>query len=310
MWLWKRLSTRGSTPDPESQRPTVTDYVIRARSLYDRNSDLRQLFDSAESAAYARFVDTEAILYLRELQEAGVAMPPWQEMLTVCGETDLRTFLSVGYQCYEIVRRHIPDDLPVPTKILDFGVGCARTMRFFYRETDHFECYGCDVDHKSIAYLQKEVPFIDARVTRNRPPLPYKHNFFDLVYSISVFTHLNLETFKAWIVEMHRILRPGGIFQVTLHGQTAFSLIVQEPERRRLIHIAEEEYLLKRDQFESGFVWLAQPVYSADIDTAQFGICFIQREKFERIIEPYFDLVEYVNGEIGGWQDMAVLRKR
>ncbi len=41
---------------------------------------------------------------------------------------------------------------------------------------------------------------------------------FDLVLANSVFTHLKLDTAKAWIKEIRRLLRPGGIALLSFHG--------------------------------------------------------------------------------------------
>ncbi len=286
-------------------------YLARSKALYDRSSDLRSRFPSADSPEYRRFVDTEAIIYIRELQEVGVPFPPWQEMVTVGGETDLRVFLNVGHDCYTLVRDGIPADLRYPINVLDFGVGCGRTMRFFFRDADRFKCHGCDVDHKAIEYLTRSVPFIEARVNQNRPPLPYEPSRFQLVYSISVFTHLNLESFRAWLQEMHRVLGDGGILQVTLHGDWAFSQVDREPERRRMIGIVEDEFSRQAAGYrESGFAWMRQPLGSADIDAAQFGINFVNREVLEKLIAPHFELVRYQQAAISNWQDFVILRKR
>jgi len=291
--------------------PELSDYILRAVSLFNRSPELQQRFGSPDDPAFFKFVDTEAILYLRELQEVGIPFPASQEMLTVGGETDLRLFLSIGYSCFDSIRKHIPPDLALPIKILDFGAGCARTMRFFFRETDTYECYACDVDQRAIAYLKECVPFIEAEATQNVPPLPYSSEFFALVYSISVFTHLDHGGFAVWIKEAHRVMKPGGVLLVTLHGERAFDIVSNEPERRRLIGISEEEFNSRRQAFAThGYLWMKQPVGSADIDTSHFGISFVSRRSFEDGIRPLFEIVEYVEGEIGGWQDLAVLGRK
>jgi SAM-dependent methyltransferase len=53
------------------------------------------------------------------------------------------------------------------------------------------------------------------------PPLPFEDASFDLVYSISVFTHLDEEMQDAWLNELKRVLRPGGILIITVHGLNA-----------------------------------------------------------------------------------------
>jgi SAM-dependent methyltransferase len=303
--ILKVTNTRGSAVPPEFQ-----DYILRAINLYDRSPDLRARFASADNPAFAKFIDTEAILYTRELQEVGVPFPASQEMLTVGGETDLRLFLSIGYSCFESVLKRIPETMARPINLLDFGVGCARTMRFFFREPHRFRCHGCDVDRRAIAYLIEDVPFIIAEQTGNHPPLPYPSSHFDVVYSISVFTHLAQNAFKLWLQEIHRVLKPDGLLMVTLHGDTAFNAVSSDPERRRLIGIRDQEFELGKFRFaKNGFTWMNQPAGSPDIDSSQFGICFISRRSLDSWILPGFKLLEYADGEIGGWQDLAILKR-
>lgn len=290
--------------------PSLNDYLLRELNLFNRSTELQERFGSPDSIEFTRFVETEAVLFFRELQEVGIPFPPSQDMLTVGGETDLRLFLSIGYACFENIRKNIPDDGEPPIKLLDFGIGCARTMRFFFREMNNFRCFGCDVDSRAIAYVQNSIPFIKAQLTKNLPPLPYPKGFFDLVYSVSVFSHLDYKVFDAWLAEIHRVLAWRGVFQVTIHGEHAYSIVSNESEMRKLIGISDDEFNSKRSSFEeTGFVWMKQPVGSANIDTSQFGISFVSRTQFEHLITPYFELVEFFDGEIGGWQDLAVLRK-
>jgi len=79
--------------------PSLYDYLARARNLYDRDSSVRSKYPSVEHPDFDRFIDTEAILFFREIQEVGIPFPLSREMLTVGGETDLRLFLSVGFCC-------------------------------------------------------------------------------------------------------------------------------------------------------------------------------------------------------------------
>lgn len=289
----------------------LEDYLIRSNSLYERDENLQKRFSSPEDYDFKKYIDTEAILYIREIQEAGIPFPPWQEMITVGGETDLRLFLSIGYACFQSVINNSHLNAGFPIKVLDFGVGCGRTMRFFYRDYKKFLCHGCDVDERAIDYLKKSIPFISAKVSGNLPPLPYTDDFFDFVYSISVFTHLDLNSFNSWIKEMSRILKKDAVLEISLHGVRAFSTIKNDAQKRSLIGINDDDFESKINSFQNdGFAWMKQPVGSKDIDISQFGITFISRERFEIISEPYFSIIDYLDGELGGWQDLVVLKKK
>ena len=53
------------------------------------------------------------------------------------------------------------------------------------------------------------------QVNAARPPLSYPDQSFDLIYAISVFTHLNEEMGNAWLQELHRVLKPNGLLIAT-----------------------------------------------------------------------------------------------
>ena len=311
----KKIFTAIKTENDSGMRPasqqSLIHYVARSINMLDRDSVSRERFPDPHSTDFVKYIDTEAILYIREIQEVGVPFPSWREMVTVGGQTDLRQFLSVGYGCYEMVRNNFPSEAQPQSKVLDFGVGCCRTARFFYRDSAKYMFYGCDVDRKAIDYINSSVSFITGHVSRNNPPLPYLNNFFDIVYSISVFTHLDWNSFAAWIKEVHRVINKGGTLILSLHCEVAFSIIKSSRARRDLICIAEDEFDKKVDLFKNdGFVWLRQPAGSDCINSDQYGISFIAQRRFEAFIEPFFNIVKFNPGEIGGWQDLVVLKKK
>jgi hypothetical protein len=43
---------------------------------------------------------------------------------------------------------------------------------------------------------------------------------FDLVYALSVFTHLDATGQGFWITELSRVLKPGGFLFITTHGES------------------------------------------------------------------------------------------
>src|SRR5947208_884804 len=64
------------------------------------------------------------------------------------------------------------------------------------------------------------------------PPLAFDDASFDLVYALSVFTHLTGDLQVAWRDELRRVLRPGGRLLITTHGRSYVPrLDVEERER-------------------------------------------------------------------------------
>ncbi len=103
--------------------------------------------------------------------------------------------------------------------LLDFGCGSGRLLAGWHIISPHVELFGCDLNARLIQWTQQNLPLaIQCQPNNLIPPLPYQNDQFDLIYLISVFTHLSKATQKQWIKELKRILRPNGYILITLHG--------------------------------------------------------------------------------------------
>lgn len=114
-------------------------------------------------------------------------------------------------------------------RILDFGCGAGRTLRHFSGEATEAEFWGCDIDETSIAWMEEELspPF---HVFKNgvEPPLEQADATFDLIWAISVFTHLT-SSWSRWLLELRRVLKPDGLLFVTFMGRGMSDEIAGEP---------------------------------------------------------------------------------
>src|SRR5262249_60680166 len=64
----------------------------------------------------------------------------------------------------------------------------------------------------------RNLPFARYQVNTLQPVLGYDDDAFDLIYALSVFTHLPEPDQLTWMDELHRVLRPGGHLILTTHG--------------------------------------------------------------------------------------------
>jgi SAM-dependent methyltransferase len=104
-------------------------------------------------------------------------------------------------------------------RVLDFGCGAGRALRHLddeARRCDEF--LACDIDRASIDWVKANLdPPFHAFVNELEPPLPLESASLDLVYAISVFTHLS-DSWARWLAELHRVLKPGGLLFATFLG--------------------------------------------------------------------------------------------
>lgn len=64
------------------------------------------------------------------------------------------------------------------------------------------------------------------------PPTTYPDSLFDVVYAVSVFTHLTVQRQRRWLAEFARIIRPGGLLLLTTHGDRLAAEALTEGELR------------------------------------------------------------------------------
>jgi len=115
-------------------------------------------------------------------------------------------------------------------KILDWGCGPGRVIRHLPGVIGNgCEYYGTDYNIKSIDWCSKNLPNIKFNNNSLNAGLPYSDNFFDIIYGISIFTHLSEQLHYDWYNELYRILKPNGVMFLTTQGDN-FKVKLTESE--------------------------------------------------------------------------------
>ena len=156
----------------------------------------------------------------------GIAdLPPAVMRFRVIGDCSIEEFFQGGERTREALESAaLEAGKPIETfrSGLDFGCGCGRVVRAFRRHAAFLKLHATDVDAEAIAWCRQHLPIAEFRVNDGTPPLPYANEQFDLIWAISVFTHLDEERQFAWLAELRRILRPGGILLATVYGRPSW----------------------------------------------------------------------------------------
>jgi SAM-dependent methyltransferase len=151
-----------------------------------------------------------------------VLPPPLPLQLRVVGGIS-PDFIESGWRGFKTISesiRRAGGDLADCKRILDFGCGCGRLLRAFHVELPGAELSGTDIDGEAIRWLQENASqFGSFAVNPHKPPMPFADASFDLVYGVSVFTHLPEDMQFAWLRELRRVVRPGGLIFLTFHGE-------------------------------------------------------------------------------------------
>jgi SAM-dependent methyltransferase len=229
---------------------------------------------------------------LREFEIA--AAPPPALRHRVHGDSDLRSFLSVGHDAYLSIQEGLKTShaiLSADSNVLDFGCGSGRTLLWWAKSSPRPQLFGTDIDAEAVAWISAHLP-ITVNVNDFDPPLPYADGAMDVIYSISVLTHLPEEAQDRWLAELRRIVRPGGILLISVHSSEANELL-STADRTAL----QEQGIL----FTRGF----------NLAPKIFGETYQNTYHSDNYIAKHWGAMFEIVNRIGmGRQDLLVMRKR
>lgn len=148
-------------------------------------------------------------------------LPPAHLRLLVDGSSgDAARFLDLGTDFAAAIRTAVAEaggEIESMEAILDFGCGCGRVARN-WAGLGAPAIHGCDYNPDLVGWCADNLPFVEALRNELEPPTPYEAESFDLVYALSVLTHLTEPLQEAWIAEFRRLLKPGGLLIVSVLG--------------------------------------------------------------------------------------------
>lgn len=188
-----------------------------------------------------------------------------------------------------------------------FDLGCAsgRVIRHFATLAPDVGVTGCDINRRHVDWVATHLPS-RIRIFQNHslPALPLADDSHDLISAYSVFTHI--EAFEtAWLMELRRILRPGGIAWVTVHTERTWQQMAPgwPLHKAMATHPDFQPFIESRDELPRArtvFRWKSDRSYSSNV----FYTRDYLRTHWGRVLE----LVED-HHRLPGFQDVVVLRK-
>ena len=191
-----------------------------------------------------------------------------------------------------------------------FELGCAsgRVIRHLASQTTA-DIWCCDLNLRHTEWIRLYLPAsIKAFNNHALPHLPLPDGSFDFVSAFSVFTHIDDFEF-AWLSELRRILRPGGIAYISIQTENTWEKYKHGWIKEQLLPLSEQisEFKINAELFDGPlqkektvFWWPAQDVYNS---TVFHTIEYIYREWGR-----YFEVLEIrENGHV--YQDVVILRR-
>jgi SAM-dependent methyltransferase len=227
-----------------------------------------------------------------EIEQAeSFSLPPQEMRLLSAGTAQPDRFVASGRTGLEWLRTTLARhgvSMDDGTDILEFGCGAGRYLRHLANHAG--SVVAVDYNPYLLAWTKANLRFARFAVCGPRPPLPESDDQFDVVYAVDVFSHLEDSAQVPWFDELARVLRPGGLMVITLHGASR----------------TENLSMALRQTFSEGRLAVLRPALSGTNGCAAYH----PRAYVERVFGQRMPLVEHAEQAAQELrQDVAVFRK-
>ncbi|HEX7317214.1 MAG TPA: class I SAM-dependent methyltransferase [Pyrinomonadaceae bacterium] len=197
--------------------------------------------------------------------------------------------------------------LPDEANVLDFGCGDGMMLRHL-ESREGGESWGVDINGELTLWCQQNLsPPFKFLTTTSFPHLPFEDNYFDLIYSFSVFTHI-CDLADAWLLELRRTLKPGGRMYLTVHDNRTIEMLTSG----RVVCQLAEQLAAAEVPFREGFAFFTlNRTPGGGIEYSKHSLpaqVFYDAEYLRRHWGNYME-VERIVKEAYGYQSAMVLRK-
>jgi len=223
--------------------------------------------------------------------------PPAKLRFKTCGDSSLEMFIKSGPPIVDTLEHSLKLanlSFTGAKSVLDFGCGCGRVLFGFKNKYNHLKLFGSDVDKELADWCKKNINWADVRANDPLPPLPYPDSYFDVVWTVSVFTHLNEKMQFAWLQELQRVIKPNGALLSTVHGPNCWEGLPEETVSR----IQSEGFLFLNIGADN---WLHPEWYQSAYHTENY---------IRKNWSNHFDIIAHLPKGMHGYQDLVVLKSR
>jgi SAM-dependent methyltransferase len=272
-------------------------YALIPASLIDRAEQAGllelgfRLLSQDRESCYVLALATEDPGVAEVEQAESFSLPPQEMRLLSAGTAQPDRFVASGRTGLEWLRTTLAKhgvSMDDGTDILEFGCGAGRYLRHL---SDHAgSVVAVDYNPYLLAWTEANLRFARFAVCGSRPPLPEPDDQFDVVYAVDVFSHLEDSAQVPWFDELARVLRPGGLMVITLHGASR----------------TENLSMALRQTFSEGRLAVLRPALSGTNGCAAYH----PRAYVERVFGQRLPLVEHAEQAAQELRhDVAVFRK-
>jgi SAM-dependent methyltransferase len=272
---------------------------IRRTIPFRIRQKLRSFFTRPSSPSGNDFeVENKQIKDILRHEYAFVAPPPKKLQIRVIGLYSPH-FIESGWRTFGIFEQILARagfGIQSCDTVLDFGCGCGRLIRAFSQSMPHAKLFGTEIDAEAVQWLNENYQrFGSFSVNGSLPPLPHENERFDLIYGVSVFTHLPEAMQFAWLAELHRVARRGCLLLLTIYNE----------ERHRVLNSTNRAKLAS-----TGFCYIEESVPTTEGLPAFYQTAFHSHEYIRRVWGEHFEVLNIAPQALEHHSDLVLLRKK
>jgi GT2 family glycosyltransferase/SAM-dependent methyltransferase len=276
-------------------------------------------------ARFSSLPDQEWLsILIRSVEEPvidGIRMPSFPDEVTqktIVGAVGAHT-LREAFNFFSTVKKYcgrLDRPLDGQTRLLDFGCGWGRILRFFLKDCHPAHLWGIDVDPGLLTVCRGAMPLSNFTACNSLPPTAFADESFDVITAYSVFSHLAEHASLAWVKEFARVLKPGGIMVVTTEPREFIELCrsLRGQEHEFAWYRALAESFIDTDAayraYDAGQYLYAPTGGGPNRPSDFYGEALIPEGYVRSRWTPFLEFVDFVNDSSNLPQSLIVMRKK
>jgi SAM-dependent methyltransferase len=186
-------------------------------------------------------------------------------------------------------------------RVLDFGCGAGRMIRHLKDLAGTCEIWGTDISAEHVYWCKQHLsPPFNFATTTKVPHLPFEDRSFRFIYCGSVFTHID-DLADAWLLELRRVLAPGGRLYLTIHDEHTVELF----ESGRY----DSTDLIRRLRTDETYYEAKESFGMLTVGRGNDAQVFYDADYFSKMLRPTFDILS-VKREAYFYQTAFLLKRK
>ena len=219
------------------------------------------------------------------------------------GAQNLQHYKSVGFDKFmrlqEVLSKYTNKSFSDMGRILDWGCGCGQVLRYFNRY-NNVEVNGADIDSVNIKWCESNLDFAKFYQVPPKPPTDFTTGYFDLIFGISVVTHLRENDQSDWLAELSRISKKGAIVLLSVHGNGGVAFRNELFDINKLLSWQEKGFLA---------IGVDSAINDSINDKEYYTTSFQTDWYIKKQWAKYFQIIDVIPSYIGHFQDLVVMQK-